>query len=53
MEEKFNIRPNHFYVSKDRIITKELLTPSQILEIKNLYKEDLQIPKKFGNKFYK
>lgn len=53
MEEKFNISPKHFYVSKDRIITKELLTSKQILEIEDLYKEDLQIPKKFGSKFYK
>ena len=53
MVEKFKIKPKRYHVSDKRIITQDLLTQQHINDIKNIYKEDYEIPVKYADKFYK
>ena len=53
MFDKFRIKPKRYNVSMKRLITISDLTQEHINDIKNIYKEDYQIPKKFADKLYK
>ena len=53
MIEKFNIDPKRYNVSDKKTITKEMLTPEHLKDIKEIYKDDFEIPIKYANKIYK
>lgn len=53
MFDKFRIKPKRYNVSMKRLITISDLTQEHINDIKNIYKEDYQIPIKFADKLYK
>lgn len=53
MYEKFNIKPEHYYVSKEKVIRPEHLNETQIKWIKELYKNDYKIPEIYADKFWK
>lgn len=53
LKDKFNIDAKRYYASKDKIITSEKLSQVQIDKIKEIYKEDYQIPELYKAKFYR
>lgn len=52
MLENLKIKPKHYHVTKNKKITYDMLTEKQISRLKELYKEDYELPERYKDKFY-
>lgn len=55
MKDKFDIEMNRYNAMplSKKVVTEEILLPRQIEKIKEIYKEDYALTKKYQDKFYK